>query len=118
MINVVVSDKNLMYVKKNYFWNPATCSCKNGKYATRIMEDSRIIYKKVIRSYYKDVDAEAKLNNEAKLNDETKSILTNFNGEKATCKTQNFYAKTTQYFITSLLITVVLLIAVNIYCFC
>ena len=44
-----MSDKNLMYVKKNYFWNPATCSCKNGKYAARIMEDSRIIYKKVIR---------------------------------------------------------------------
>ena len=117
MINVV-GDKNLMYVKKKFFWNPATCSCKNGKYAARIMEDSRIIYKKVIRSYYKDVDAEAKLNNEAKLNDETKAILTNFNGEKATCKTQNFYAKNTQYFITSLLITVVLLIAVNIYCFC
>ena len=109
-----MSDKNLMYVKKNYFWNPATCSWigKYGKYAARIMEDSRIIYKKVIRSYYKDVDAEAKLN------DETKAILTNFNGEKATCKTQNFYAKDTQYFITSLLITVVLLIAVNIYCFC
>ena len=43
-----MSDKNLMYVKKNYFWNPATCSCKNGKYAARIMEDSRIITKKLL----------------------------------------------------------------------
>ena len=27
MINVNVSVKNLMYVKKNYIWNPFTCNC-------------------------------------------------------------------------------------------
>ena len=27
MINVNVSVKNLMYVKKDYIWNPFTCNC-------------------------------------------------------------------------------------------
>ena len=27
MINVNVSVKNLMYVKKEYIWNPFTCNC-------------------------------------------------------------------------------------------
>ena len=31
-INVNVSVKNVMYVKKDYIWNPSTCNCKNGKY--------------------------------------------------------------------------------------
>ena len=26
-INMDVTVKNLVYVKKNYVWNPATCSC-------------------------------------------------------------------------------------------
>ena len=30
MINVDVSVKNAMYVKKDYVWSPATCSCENG----------------------------------------------------------------------------------------
>ena len=37
-INVYVSVKNVMYVKK--IWNPATCSCENGKYLASIMHDS------------------------------------------------------------------------------
>ena len=39
------------------------------------MDDSAIICDKVIESY----------------DEETKTIPTNFNGKKATCKTQNFY---------------------------
>ena len=31
-INVDVSVKSIMYVKKNYIWDPATCNCENGKY--------------------------------------------------------------------------------------
>ena len=31
-INVGASAKNNMYVKKNYIWNPVTCSCGNDKY--------------------------------------------------------------------------------------
>ena len=42
----------------------------------------------------------------------TKTIPTNFNEKKATCKTSNFYI-----LLTSLLITVALLIAVSIYCY-
>ena len=42
---------------------------------------------------------------------ETKTILTNFNENKATCKTQNFYA-----LLAFLLIAVALLIAVSNYC--
>ena len=28
--------------KKNYIWNPATCSCENGQYLESIMDDSLI----------------------------------------------------------------------------
>ena len=31
LINVNASVKNVMYVKKDYIWNPFTCSCKNEK---------------------------------------------------------------------------------------
>ena len=31
-INVGASAKNNMYVKKNYIWNPVTCSCEDDKY--------------------------------------------------------------------------------------
>ena len=41
----------------------------------------------------------------------TKTIPTNFNEEKVTCKTKNFYI-----LFTFLIITLVLLIAISIYC--
>ena len=42
-INVDVSVKNVMFVKKIIFGrNPAACSCGNGKYLPRIMDDSVI----------------------------------------------------------------------------
>ena len=50
------------------------------------MDDSAIMCDEVIQSYDEDMDAEAKLNDEAKSYDET-----NFNEKKATCKTQKFY---------------------------
>ena len=40
--------KNIIYVKKNYIWNPATCSCKNGKYLASIMDDSAITFDEII----------------------------------------------------------------------
>ena len=43
--------------------------------------------------------------------EETKTIPTNFNEKKATCKTQNFYI-----LLAFLLITITLLIAVSTYC--
>ena len=42
-ISVVVNvkiQKNIMCAKKNYIWNPATCSCKNGKYVGSIFSNS------------------------------------------------------------------------------
>ena len=61
--------------EKDYVWNPATCSCGNGKYLANIMDDSAIICNEVIESYEEEI----------------KTILANFNEKKATCKTQNFY---------------------------
>ena len=90
--------------EKDYVWNPATCSCENGKYLTSIMDDSAIICDEVIESYDEDADAEAKLNDEAKSYDEI-----NFNEKKVICKTQNFCI-----LLTLLLIIIILLIAVSI----
>ena len=45
-------------------------------------------------------------------NEQTKAMLTNFNEKKATCKTQNLYI-----LLAFLLITIVLLIAVRIFCY-
>ena len=49
--------------EKNYIWNPATYSCKNGKYLASITDDSAITCDEIIESY----------------NEETKTIPTNFN---------------------------------------
>ena len=51
--------------EKDYVWNPATCSCKNGKYLASVMDVSVIMCDEVIESY----------------NEET-----NFNEKKAACK--------------------------------
>ena len=69
-----MSVKNVMHVKK-IVWNPATCSCENGKNLASIMDNSAIICDEVIESY----------------DEETKTIPTHFNEKKATGKTQNFY---------------------------
>ena len=59
------------------------------------MDDSVIMCDEVIESY----------------DDETKTISTNFNEEKTTCKMQNCYI-----LLAFLLNTIALLIAVSIYC--
>ena len=76
------NDKCWEYKKYNiceedFVWNFATCSCKNGTYLANIMHDSVITCGKI-------VDAEAK-----SYNDETRTIPTNLNEKKVTCKTQN-----------------------------
>ena len=64
-----------MYVKKDYIWNPSTCSCQNGKSLASIMEDSAITFYEII-----DADRETKSIDEAKsIHEETKTIPTNFN---------------------------------------
>ena len=66
---VAVSVKNVVYVKKNYIWNPSACSFENEKYLASIMDDSAITCDENIKSNDKE---------------------TNFNEKKGTCKTQNF----------------------------
>ena len=34
--------------EKDYIWNPATCSCKNGKYLASITDDSVIMCDKIV----------------------------------------------------------------------
>ena len=55
--------------EKNYIWNPVICGCENGKCVASIMNDSGIIY-------YKVLDADVESNSK-----------TNFNEKKAICKT-------------------------------
>ena len=51
------------------------CICENGKYLASILDDSMIMCSEVIKSY----------------DEKIKTIPTNFNDKKVTCKTQNFY---------------------------
>ena len=81
---------------RKYVWNPATCNCKNGKYLASIMDDSMITCDEVTKLY----------------DGEIKTILSNFNKKKVTCKKQNFYI-----LLAFLFITMTLLIAVSIYCY-
>ena len=57
-----------------FIWNPATCSCENGKYLASIMDNSMIMWDEII-------DAEAKSYDE-----ETKTIPTSFNKKIETVK--------------------------------
>ena len=36
--------------RKGYFWNPATCSCENARYAGSITDDSLISWDEVIET--------------------------------------------------------------------
>ena len=73
-INVDVSVKKIMYVKK-IVWNCATCISENGKYLASIMDDSMTTCDEVIKSH----------------EEELKTIPSNFNEKKATCTTQFFF---------------------------
>ena len=79
-----------MYVKKDYLWNPGTCSCENGRYLASIMDDWVMTCDKIFE-------------------EETKTVTTNFNEKNAICKTKNVYI-----LLAFLLITITLLIAVEI----
>ena len=52
--------------KKDYIWNPATCSCENGKYLARIIDDSVITCDEII--------------------EETRAVPADFNETNAICK--------------------------------
>ena len=78
--------------ERDYTWNPATWSYKNGKYLASITDDSEIACDEIIEV--------------------TKGIPTSFNEKKMACKTKNVYI-----LLALLLITIALLIAVSIYCY-
>ena len=79
-----------------YIWNPATCSCENGKYLANIMYDSVITCDEIIESY----------------DEETKTVPTNFNEKNVACKKQNLYI-----LLAFLLITIAFLVAASITCY-
>ena len=95
-MNVDVSVKNVMYMKKIMFGILLHVVAKMEKYLASIMDDSAIMCDEVIQSY----------------DEETKTIPTNFNEKKETRKTQNFHI----LHVFSL-IAIALLIAVGIYCY-
>ena len=82
--------KKLHACEKDYAWNSATCNWKNGKSLASIMDNMTITCHEIIESYDEGI----------------KTIPTNFNEKKATCKTQNFCIS-----LAFLLITIALLIA-------
>ena len=57
--------------EKSCIWNPATCSCENGKYLASIMDNSAITCNEIVE-------------------EEIKTVTTNFNERKAIYKTKNF----------------------------
>ena len=81
--------------KKDYIWNPRTCTCGNGKCLESIIDDSVIIWDEIIDF----LESEPK--NTASLN---------FKDKKMTCKMSNFYI-----LLTFSLIPILLLIIVSIY---
>ena len=102
MINVDVSVKiQEKMCKKGYIWNPATCSCENGRYAKSTINDAVIICHEILettkRIMTKTIPA--------------KSISIDLNEKKVICKIKKFYI-----LLAFLLITKTFLIDVRIYC--
>ena len=81
--------------EKYYIWNPATCSCKNGKYLTNIMYDSVITCDEIINADTNSYDKE------------TKTVPNNI-----ICETKILYI-----LLVFLLVTIEFLKDVSIYCY-
>ena len=41
------NSKECYVYKKDYIWNPATCSCENGKYVGNIIDDSVLTWDEI-----------------------------------------------------------------------
>ena len=75
-INVDVSvkiSKNIMFARKDYISNTATCSCENSKYLGIVIDNSLIMSD--------EIPAQSKP-------DQTRAVPTNFNSKNVTCKTK------------------------------
>ena len=79
--------------ENDYVWSPATCNCKKGKYLANIMDNSTIIFDKVIDSYDEEIKT-------------IQQILI----KQVNSKTQSFC-----FLLVFLLIIILLLIAASIY---
>ena len=86
--------------KKDYFWNPATCCCKKGKYVGNIIGDLVITCDEII-----EATQSTSRKTVPEKSTSTKSVPT-----KST--STNFYIS-----FSILLISMALLIAVSIYCY-
>ena len=60
MINVDARNKKHWVHEKYYIWNPATCSCENGKYLASIIYDLVITCDEIIDSESNLYDEETK----------------------------------------------------------
>ena len=65
--------RNRHACEKDHIWNHNTCSCENGKYLERVMDDSVNTCHEIMESY----------------DEERKTIPTNFNRKKANFKMKN-----------------------------
>ena len=52
MINVNVSVKSILSVKKGYNWNPSRCICENSRYLKSISNNSVIVHNEIINVTY------------------------------------------------------------------
>ena len=50
-----MSVKNVIYVKKNCIWIPATCGYQHGKYLASIMDDPAITCDEVIEEQFQQI---------------------------------------------------------------
>ena len=101
--NVDVSAKNQKehhVCKKDYIWNTATCTCGNGEYCASIIPDSEITCDEIIE----------RAKTTPTKSTSAKTVTAKITSTKNT--STNFYI-----FLTFLLITIALLIAVSIYCY-
>ena len=69
--------------EKDYIWNPAICSCKNGKYFASIIDNSVITWDEIR-------DAEAKLYNEETKKNFVSNFAPIFNEKKQPVKHKMF----------------------------
>ena len=82
-------------MQKRYIWNPATCSCKNGKYVDSIISDSPVLCDEIIDT----------IKTTSTKSISTKAVLTKFTSK-------NVYV-----LLTFLLITIALLVAASLWCY-
>ena len=78
---MIAKFREKLFVKKGYTWNPATCSCENGRYERSIFGDLAIICYAIIGTTKSILTKTAQV----------KSILPNLKEKKQSLKFYIFY---------------------------